>query len=425
MPGSFGCSMKRVFRTRNRSLSLRGCGPNERRLKAGAAPRHRRLIVEPLEERRLMAAIARFDFDADPNEQLPTGWTHITAANAPAGAVDPSGIGIKFTGLAPATSNAIYVAGTVPSDATGIKNGIGRAAASVNITFALTNLDPQKSYEVWVLGGNNAGSVQTQQVSVEGAQGATSFTQSIANLNLWVNSSVGDSSKAVTDFSPIFVQTPLHDDLDNDGNLDVYDVRVSVTQSLPSTIAEAAGVVIREFTPSPSFTLPSSGSPFTLLMSSGNRILKNSSGTVLAAFANTGAITISGTDAANDTLNVDLGSGNPLTGGVTFNGGGGASDKLTITGGSQGTVTYNYANAHDGSIVLSNFGTVTYTGLEPIVNSGSATDVIFNLPPGPNAATLGDDGTTGNTISRLSGATFETTDFTNPSGSLTINRGNA
>jgi hypothetical protein len=70
-------------------------------------------------------------------------------------------------------------------------------------------------------------------------------------------------------------------------------------------------------------------------MSSGNRILKNSSGTVLAAFANTGAITISGTDAANDTLNVDLGSGNPLTGGVTFNGGTGASDKLSISGGSR------------------------------------------------------------------------------------------
>src|SRR6185436_18152292 len=33
-------------------------------------------------------------------------------------------------------------------------------------------------------------------------------------------------------------------------------------------------------------------------------------------------------------------------------------------------------------------------------------------------------GVSGNTLSRLSGATFELTDFANPTGSLTINRGN-
>ena len=74
---------------------------------------------------------------------------------------------------------------------------------------------------------------------------------------------------------------------------------------------------------------------------------------------------------------------------------------------------------------MSNFGTVTYTGLEPITNSGTATDIVFNLPAGPNAATLADDGTGANTMSRLSGATFETTDFANPTGSVQINRGNA
>ena len=113
---------------------------------------------------------------------------------------------------------------------------------------------------------------------------------------------------------------------------------------------------------------------------------------------------------------------------MTYNGGDpttGPGDKLFITGGSQGTVTYHYTNAHDGSIAMSNVGTVTYTGLEPISNTGTATDVIFELPPGPNAATLADDGTVGNTMSRLSGATFETTDFANPTASLTIKRGNA
>src|SRR4029453_281517 len=64
-------------------------------------------------------------------------------------------------------------------------------------------------------------------------------------------------------------------------------------------------------------------------------------------------------------------------------------------------------------------------GGEPISNTGTATNVIFELPAGPNAVTLTDDGTGGNTMSRLSGATFETTDFANPSASLTIKRGSA
>ncbi len=53
-------------------------------------------------------------------------------------------------------------------------------------------------------------------------------------------------------------------------------------------------------------------------------------------------------------------------------------------------------NANDGSVVMSNFGTVTYTGLEPITNTGTATDIIFNLPTA-NGVTLADDGTAANT----------------------------
>jgi autotransporter-associated beta strand protein len=136
--------------------------------------------------------------------------------------------------------------------------------------------------------------------------------------------------------------------------------------------------------------------------------------------------------AGNDTLTVDLSSGDvvPNTDGIRFQGGSpalGPGDSLVITGGNQGTVIYNYTNAHDGSIVLSNFGTISYTGLEPITNSGTATDIIFSLPTASSTAFLEDDGTSGNGISQLrsSNGTFETTAFANPSGSLKINRGNA
>ncbi|MEQ1644609.1 MAG: choice-of-anchor Q domain-containing protein, partial [Pyrinomonadaceae bacterium] len=140
----------------------------------------------------------------------------------------------------------------------------------------------------------------------------------------------------------------------------------------------------------------------------------------------TGSITVN-TFGGNDTLTVNLSGCDFIpAGGLFFNGGETASDDdgLAIVGGSQGTVTYGYGPANgDGTVAMSNFGTITYTGLEPIVNSGTAADVIFNLPAVANVATLADDGIGGNGLSRLSGATFETTDFANPTSSLTINRG--
>lgn len=146
----------------------------------------------------------------------------------------------------------------------------------------------------------------------------------------------------------------------------------------------------------------------------------------LAALSPDGQVVLD-TRGGSDSLTVDLSAGDPIpAGGLNFSGGDptlAPGDKLTIVGGDQGTVTYNYTNAHDGSIVMSNFGTIAYTGLEPIVNTGAATDIVFNLPAGTNAVTLADDGTIGNSISRLSATTFEQTDFANPSGTLSINRG--
>ncbi len=162
--------------------------------------------------------------------------------------------------------------------------------------------------------------------------------------------------------------------------------------------------------------------PATGSLSNGNKTL------TIPLSSVTGAITFN-TGGAVDSLTLDLSGGDFINAsGIDFNGGDptvAPGDKLVILGGAQGVVTYNYTNAHDGSIAMSNFGTVRYAGLEPIVNSGSATDIIFNLPATANVVTLGDDTASGNNLSRLSGSTFEQTDFVNPSGSLTINRGNS
>jgi hypothetical protein len=131
--------------------------------------------------------------------------------------------------------------------------------------------------------------------------------------------------------------------------------------------------------------------------------------------------------AGNDTLTVDSSAGNAFpSGGINFDGGTSTTtgDTLIITGGSEGTVTYDYTSNQAGT-VTSDLGKVSYLALEQLTNAGAATDVTFDLPTGPNNATLGDDGTSGNTLSRLSATTIVQTDFANPSSSLTIKRGNA
>src|SRR5262249_43687602 len=149
--------------------------------------------------------------------------------------------------------------------------------------------------------------------------------------------------------------------------------------------------------------------PFTVFGISG--ATGSGTGTVTVPAASvTGTQTIVATGNGNDVLTVDLSAGNPIrSGGLTFDGGNPATspgDSLIITGGSQGQVTYTLNNATDGQIVMSSVGTINFTGVETISNGGTATDLTFNLPAGPNSVTLADDGATGNALSRLSGATI-------------------
>ncbi len=132
----------------------------------------------------------------------------------------------------------------------------------------------------------------------------------------------------------------------------------------------------------------------------------------------------------DDTFVIDFSGGNPIpSGGITVNGGSQVTgDKLRVTGGIFGTVTHNLVNANDGSVVIASNGTINYTGLEPVDMTGSTVaDLVFNLPAGGSNAILEDDGTPANTFStfREAASGFELTTFANPSGSLTINRGNA
>ena len=65
--------------------------------------------------------------------------------------------------------------------------------------------------------------------------------------------------------------------------------------------------------------------------------------------------------------------------------------------------------------------------LAQLVNVGTAADVVYNLPASASVVFLEDDGVSGNGMLQLRGGnlTFDVTPFANPTGSLTLNRGNA
>jgi hypothetical protein len=406
--------------------------------------RRRSLRVESLESRTLLAGIARFDFDAGSGEVGPAGWTHIypniNAQNTVVDSATQIGVRLDGTNLG---YTATYTSTAVPTDATSanIRNGISSTLASNAYSFSLTNLNLAKSYEIWVIGGNVSGDPSTQQIFVQGvAPSPIQFTQSIASLSLDINTFDGTNTKAITDFAPILVQAPFFD-----SDLNTNLIRVTVAESTGNGQARVAGVVIREYEAN-TVSLPASGGPFTLVLEGGNRVVKNNAGTVLSTLDGTSPITINGTDGASDVFNVDLSGGNVLTGGVTFNGGEGTGDddRLKVMGynlpvaDGVADVTVTHTGAEAGNVVLAGLGTVQFTQIEPLALVGTAADLVITLPAGSNPdATLGDDGIAayGDLVNDLNtsavydsttpGATFEYTEFSNPTNSLRINRGSA
>jgi fibronectin-binding autotransporter adhesin len=175
--------------------------------------------------------------------------------------------------------------------------------------------------------------------------------------------------------------------------------------------------------------------PFSIAPIAG-AVLSNGDKTLSIPFANV---------TGNITVTVDLAGGDAIpAGGLIFNGGenAGDDDQLKITGYSLTTadgvadVSVTHTGAEAGNVVLAGLGTVTFAQIEPLSLVGDAADIEITLPAGADSITLGDDGGAqdgnGNTAntSALYDATgpaysFELTEFTNPTNSLTIKRGSA
>ncbi len=143
-------------------------------------------------------------------------------------------------------------------------------------------------------------------------------------------------------------------------------------------------------------------------------------------------ITINGGN-GSDTLTLDYTFGNPSPAGtINFAGGesAGDDDRLVVTGYNVPNLTVNHTGPEAGNINSGSF-TINFSEIEPLALSGTAADLIINLPAGPNSAVLGDD-TNANfpalglglaNTSAIDAPTFEYTSFTNPTNSLTVNFG--
>jgi hypothetical protein len=122
--------------------------------------------------------------------------------------------------------------------------------------------------------------------------------------------------------------------------------------------------------------------------------------------------------AANNQDTFVFSPGGAISGGI--DGGAGGFDTLVLNG-NYDTVVMNPTDGSSGSVTLDG-NTIQYAGLEPIMNTGTVANMVFDLPDGSTAAVLS-AATTAGFLTLSDPGSAETTTFRDPTGSLTINLG--
>ncbi|QDT78380.1 hypothetical protein Mal35_18290 [Gimesia maris] len=194
-------------------------------------------------------------------------------------------------------------------------------------------------------------------------------------------------------------------------------------------------VVIHMVDSTPEITVPNNGTAdqYTLSIVGGNFVLSETvSGTIISTFpvaAINGPLVINGEDGEDDTLTIDLDTIDHTTDiQIEFRGGTGGNDALILDRtGLVNSVEHVFASDSDGSILLDGetvaTATISYTGLEPVIDNLDANDRIFTFTgAGAEVITLSDDLTPSDDYSFIdSDFLGESVTFLNPNNSLTIN----
>jgi hypothetical protein len=143
----------------------------------------------------------------------------------------------------------------------------------------------------------------------------------------------------------------------------------------------------------------------------------------VVAFVNATSFQFSGLG-GNDRMIINNPAGGVFapTGGVFYDGDAGTDD-LQIVGGLATSVEHVFTNANDGFVKYNGTTAITYTGLSPIDDSIVVTNRIFTFNNAGNAIAVTDGTANDNRLHIVDPGNAEAVDFTDPTGSLTINVG--
>lgn len=137
-------------------------------------------------------------------------------------------------------------------------------------------------------------------------------------------------------------------------------------------------------------------------------------------FSSSQGLSITGRPSSDDTLRVDIsGLGSKA---ISYEGGSGGHDTLSIIDSSSttyATVTHSFINQNNGSVAVSGGPTISYTGLEPVVDNLNATNRVFTFNGGAETISISNNLGTLDIDSDLFGEVVQNIPM--PTGSLVIN----
>jgi hypothetical protein len=425
---------KELFAVKTRTL-VRRSRHQERRSFFGnwftrpAAPAKRRLHVESLEDRRVLA-ISSFNenFDGVAPPALPAGWTTVgTVAWSTSNVASSS-----------APNSAFVPDVDFPSDNQLVSPVIPVVRPQAQLTFQ-HQFDLEAFFDGGVLEVSIGGAPFVDILAAGGSFAAGGyngtaggFNNPLAGRSVWNDSSGGFITTTVNLPASAAGQTAQFRWREGTDS-SVGDVGWFVDDVQLAGVLPAGGNVVIDANDDPApgnQANDGAGDTYVATLSAGQlNIRVNGTLVFVAPLASVTSLTFNGSN-DNDTLTVDH-SGGFINRPISFSGGGQTTspfgDTLRMTGGVFTDVIYTHANASSGNVSVDG-SVITYTGLEPIFDNMNAANRVFNFNNNPQTITLQND------VDQPGGAIFgmsqiaspseaEIVFFNNPTTSLTVNGG--